>query len=75
MLRIWQGVDVSRKDIGTICRKYAGEGEESPYLEKGSACNSAFKLFKEGKILFDTAIAPSSDTMRYWGSIVTICSY
>jgi hypothetical protein len=54
---------VSLKDIGTILRRYTGEEEESPYREKGlSMCTRAFRLFKEGKNLVDTAIALDMET-------------
>ena len=70
---IAQVAHVSLKDIGTILRKYTGEEGESPYREKGlSTCSRAFKFFKEGKSLVDTAIALDIDTDEVLG---VYCDY
>ena len=65
---ITEKAHVSLKDIGTMLRRYAGEEDESPYREKGlSTCSRAFKLFKEGKSLVDTAFTLDIDTDRTMG--------
>ncbi len=61
---------VSLKDIGIIIRNYLGE-EEIEFSDKGLSLNSrAFKLFKEGKSLVDTAIALDIDTDEVLGVYV-----
>ncbi len=65
---IAESAHVSLRDIGTILRRYTGEEEESPCHERGLSINSrAFKLFKEGKSLVDTAIALDMETDEVLG--------
>ena len=58
--QIAEAVHISPKDIGTILRRYNGEGERA--AEKSMSTNSkAFKLLKENKSLVDVAITLNID--------------